>query len=51
MAKVIVDHSARLEQSLTELNFRACRIGKQVQSLEQQVVAQLSKLVLELNKK
>ena len=50
MANVIVDHSARIEQSLTELNFRACQMGEQVQSLEQQVILQLNKLIIELDK-
>jgi hypothetical protein len=50
MANVIVDHSARIEQSLTELNFRACQMGEQVQSLEQQVILQLNKLITELDK-
>jgi hypothetical protein len=46
----ILDHSARIEQSLTELNFRACQMGEQVQSLEQQVILQLNKLIIELDK-
>lgn len=50
MANVIVDHSARIEQSLTELNFRACQMGEQVQSLEQQVTLHLNKLIIELDK-
>jgi len=50
MANVIVDHSARIEQSLTELNFRACQMGEQVQSLEQQVTLQFNKLIIELDK-
>ncbi|WP_342220196.1 hypothetical protein [Rickettsiella endosymbiont of Miltochrista miniata] len=50
MANVIVDHFARVEQSLNNLNLRACKMGEQVQSLEQQFVSQLSKLVLELDK-
>lgn len=49
-APIRIDHFARIEQSLTELNVRACKMGKQVQFLEEQVISQLSKLVLELDK-
>ena len=49
-APIRIDHFARVEQSLTELNVSACQMGEQVQSLEQQFVSQLSKLVLELDK-
>lgn len=50
MANVIVDHSARIEQSLIELNLSACKIGDQVHSLEQQIISQLSRLLIELDK-
>lgn len=49
-APIRIDHFARVEQSLTELNVRASKMGKQVQFLEEQVISQLSKLVLELDK-
>ncbi len=49
-APIRIDHFARVEQSLNKLNLRACKMGKQVQSLDQQVVSQLSKLIVELDK-
>ena len=36
-----VDHSARIEQSLTELNLRAAQMGEQVQSLGKRVFLKL----------
>lgn len=50
MANVIVDHSARIEQFLCELNFRAAQMGEQVQSIEKQVISQISRLIHELDK-
>lgn len=46
----ILDHSARIEQSLAKLNLKACHMGEQVHSLEEQVISQLSQLVVELDK-
>lgn len=49
-APIRIDHFARVEQSLIELNLSACKMGEQVHSLEEQVISQLSKLILELDK-
>lgn len=46
----IVDHSTRIEQSLSELNFRACKMGQQVQSLEKQITFLIDRLINELDK-
>lgn len=43
----ILDHSAHIEQSLLELNFRARQMSSQVLSLQEQVISQLSRLILE----
>ena len=49
-APIRIDHFAHIEQSLTELNVSACQMGEQVQSLDQQVISQLSQLVTKLDK-
>ena len=49
-APIRIDHSARIEQSLIKLNSRACQMGEQVHSLEEQVISQLKQLLLELDK-
>jgi hypothetical protein len=49
-APIRIDHFARTEQSLIKLNSRACQMGEQVHSLEEQVISQLKQLLLELDK-
>jgi len=49
-APIRIDHFARVEQSTNNLNLRACKMGEQVQSLDQQVISQLNQLVTELDK-
>ncbi len=49
-APIRINHSARIEQSLIKLNSRACQMGEQVHSLEEQVISLLKQLLLELDK-
>lgn len=49
-APIRIDHFTRIEQSLIELNLSACKMGEQVHFLEEQVISQLSRLVIELDK-
>ena len=45
-----IDQSARVQQSLSELTFRACQIGDQIQAFEQNSATHILGLSRELDK-
>ena len=49
-ASTRLEYSACVQQSLSELTYRACQIGEQVQSLEKQVTFQILHLTQQLDK-
>ena len=49
-ANGIVDQSDRVQQSLSELTYRAYQIDEQVQSLKEQIAPQLAKLTHQLDR-
>jgi len=51
MAKVIVDHSTPVQQSLDKLNRRANRLNIQIGKLKTQSKLQIDKIINELEKK
>ncbi len=50
MAKPILDQSVRVQQSLSELLFRAAKIGEQIQALEENSAKHILDLSHELDK-
>lgn len=50
MAKPILDQSARVQQLLSELTFRACQIGEQIQTFQKNSTTQILGVSREFNK-
>jgi hypothetical protein len=50
MAKSILDQSTRVQQLLSELTYRACQIGKQIQAFEENSAKHILGLSRELEK-